>query len=111
MKLVKIFKTIVLGLFIALAVPLSSKAVDIVAVNNATTARDTTNDAQVYSNLVTRLSEIQSMDKNNLTTGEKKNLRKELREMKKAADGLNSGVYLSVGAIIIVILLLILLLK
>ena len=109
MKLVIILRTAIMAMFISFLAPLSTKAVDVVAYS--TTVRDTTNDAQVYSKLVTRLSEIQSMDKSNLSSGEKKNLRNELRDMKKAADGLNRGVYLSVGAIIIVILLLILLLK
>jgi energy-coupling factor transporter transmembrane protein EcfT len=109
MKLVNIFKTIILVLFISFVAPLSSSAADVVAYS--TIVRDTTNDAQVYSRLVTRLSEIQSMDKSNLSSVEKKNLRNELKDMKKAADGLNRGVYISVGAIIIIILLLILILR
>lgn len=56
----------------------------------------------------TRLVEIKNMDKSNLTQVEKKELRKEVKELRKQA--LNNGIYLSVGAIIIVILLLILLL-
>ena len=48
------------------------------------------------------------MDKSNLTKVEKKELRKEVKELKKQAN--KSGIYLSVGAIIIIILLLILLL-
>jgi len=109
MKLTNVFRAIIIGLVICFATPFSSKAVNTVAAS--VTVRDTTNDAQVYSKLVTRLSEIQSMDKSNLSAGEKKNLRNELKDMKKAADGLNSRVYLSVGAIIIIILLLILILR
>lgn len=60
--------------------------------------------------LVNRVEEIRKMDKSNLTREEKRALRKELKEMKAAANGLNQGVYLSVGAIIIIILLLILIL-
>lgn len=56
----------------------------------------------------TRLVEIREMDKTNLTSVEKKELRKEVKELKKEAR--KSGIYLSVGAIIIIILLLILLL-
>ncbi|WP_134091489.1 hypothetical protein [Olivibacter sp. XZL3] len=58
-----------------------------------------------------RVAEIKAMDKSALTKAERKELRKELREMNKRARALGSGgVYLSVGAIIIIILVLILIL-
>lgn len=102
MKLINFLKVITMAAFMSFAVPSSSKAAD--------PARDTTGSVEVYSKLVTRLSEIESMDKTNLSTSEKRNLKRELKDMKKAADGLSQGVYLSVGAIIIIILLLILIL-
>lgn len=57
-----------------------------------------------------RVEEIKAMDKSNLTKAERKDLRSELKEMKKQARAMGGGVYLSVGAIIIIILLLILIL-
>ncbi len=60
--------------------------------------------------LLQRLEEIKNMDMSELTSAEKKELRKEVRETKKTLKTNSKGVYLSVGAIIIVILLLILLL-
>lgn len=58
-----------------------------------------------------RVEEIRSMDKSDLSRQERKELRKELREMKDQARAISGGgVYLSVGAIIIIILLLILIL-
>lgn len=60
--------------------------------------------------MVSRLEEIKSMDKSNMSSKEKKALRKEVRSIKKSLAELNGGVYLSVGAIIIIVLLLILLL-
>ncbi|MES2827214.1 MAG: hypothetical protein V4687_03635 [Bacteroidota bacterium] len=57
-----------------------------------------------------RVEEIKAMDKSNLTKAERKDLRNELKEMKKQARAMGGGVYLSVGAIIIIILLLILIL-
>jgi len=60
--------------------------------------------------IVNRVEEIKAMDKSNLSKSERKELRKELREMKKQARAMGGGVYLSVGAIIIIILLLILIL-
>lgn len=55
-----------------------------------------------------RLIEIRDMDKSNLSRAEKKDLRKEVKSLKKEAR--SQGIYLSIGAIIIIILLLILLL-
>jgi hypothetical protein len=70
--------------------------------------------------MVSRVEAIKAMDKSELTSSEKKELRKELRTIKSnlaatnkadlAAAGSGGGVYLSVGAIIIIILLLILIL-
>jgi hypothetical protein len=102
MKLLSFLKVLTLAFFVSFAMPSSAKAADAI--------RDTTGSVEVYSKLVTRLSEIERMDKNNLSASEKKNLKKELKDMKKAASSLNQGVYLSVGAIIIIILLLILIL-
>lgn len=58
--------------------------------------------------IVNRVDEIKNMDKSDLSRAEKKELRKELRELKSQARAMGGGVYLSVGAIIIIILLLIL---
>jgi len=60
--------------------------------------------------MINRLEEIKALDKSSMTRVEKKELRKEVREIKANLKSSNNGVYLSVGAIIIIILLLILLL-
>jgi len=59
-----------------------------------------------------RVNEIKELRKTgDLSRAERKELRKELREMNKEAKAIGGrGVYLSVGAIIIIILLLILIL-
>jgi len=62
------------------------------------------------STLMNRLEEIKAMDKSNMSSVEKKALRKEVRSIKKSLKEVGGGVYLSVGAIIIIVLLLILLL-
>ncbi len=59
--------------------------------------------------LLARLDEIKAMDKSGLTRVEKKELRKEVREIKSQLRATGNGIYLSIGAIIIIILLLILL--
>jgi len=58
-----------------------------------------------------RVEEIKKIDRSTLTKQERKEIRKELRNMNKEARAIGQGgVYLSVGAIIIIILLLILIL-
>ncbi len=60
--------------------------------------------------MMSRLEEIKAMDKSTMTSKEKRELRREVRSIKKSMTEMSGGVYLSVGAIIIIVLLLILLL-
>lgn len=60
--------------------------------------------------LQSRLEEIKAIDHQTLSRGERKALRREVREIKKELAAVGGGVYLSVGALILIILLLILLL-
>lgn len=60
--------------------------------------------------ITNRVEEIKAMDKSHMSKAERKELRNELKEMKKEARAMGGGIYLSVGAIIIIILLLILIL-
>lgn len=103
------FKAITLTLFIALALPSNSGAMNTAGTLN-TPLRDSLEDANTVARITTRVYEIQNMDKTNLSSAERKALKKELKEMKAQAGDLNQRVYLSVGAIIIIILLLILIL-
>lgn len=78
---------------------------------NETTISNPTSEVPAHVQvMLDRLEEIKEMDKSNLTRAEKKELRKEVRAIKKELRSTGNGVYLSVGAIIIIILLLILLL-
>lgn len=60
--------------------------------------------------LTARLDEINAMDKSNISSHEKRQLRKEVRSIKSQLRRVSGGVYLSAGAIIIILLLVILLL-
>lgn len=60
--------------------------------------------------LKSRLDNIKALYKSAMTHSEKKNLRKEVREIKKELAAVSGGIYLSVGAILLIALLLILLL-
>jgi hypothetical protein len=57
-----------------------------------------------------RLNEINSMDKSNMKSAEKKTLRKEVKTINHKMHDIGGGVYLSVGAIILIVILLIVLL-
>lgn len=105
MKLKKIFAISSLLLCIVFTMPLTSSATA-----KTSSFSDSSSADRMYANLITRVNEIQNMDKSNLSPSEKKELKKELLQLKRTGDGLNSRVYLSVGAIIIIILILILIL-
>ncbi|MFN0255777.1 hypothetical protein [Pedobacter ureilyticus] len=81
-----------------------------VAADNKPKTELTAEQQAELNRITSRVEEIRAMDKSNLSRAEKKELRKELKEMKKKANAIGGGVYLSVGAIIIIILLLILIL-
>ena len=57
--------------------------------------------------LTQRLEQIQAMDKSQMSASERKALRKETRQIKKAVSG---GVYVSAGALIVLLIILILVL-
>ena len=69
-----------------------------------------TAEAAKAKTLLLRLDEIKAMDKSNLSSTDKKNLRKEVRQIRTELRHSSGGLYLSVGAIIIILLLLIILL-
>lgn len=60
--------------------------------------------------VINRLHEIRDMSKRNLSRAEKKELRKEVKQLKQEVRANRNGIYLSIGAAIIIALLLILLL-
>jgi len=66
------------------------------------------NKEAITQQLTNRLIEIKNMDKSHLTSTERKELRKEVKEIRRERK--SNGIYLSVGAIIIIALLLIILL-
>lgn len=105
-------KKILTVLCLAVVMSLSFTYRSVAAINTTTAVpADSTKDAAIAANIINRVNEIDNMDKTNLSPSEKKALRKELKGLKTQAEGLDSKVYLSVGAIIIIILLLILILR
>src|SRR5689334_9250182 len=105
MRTKNIFQIASFAMFLALSIPTS--ATMLVSPNTGLPPK--TEDPRAQQ-LIQRLEEIKGMDKSEMTSQEKKSLRKEVRGIHKELKTISGGVYLSVGAIIIIILLLILLL-
>lgn len=105
MKINNLFKVLLLAALMSMSLPSKSGSLDM-----PTNTGTEKNDNERARRLISRLEEIRSMDTDQLTKREKKQLRKEVKGIKKELANISGGVYLSVGAIIIIILLLILLL-
>lgn len=95
-------KNSICAIFIAFAM---SFAVPVVA---AAGPGDEAPKQEMARQIEARIYEIHKMDKSEMSRAEKKELKKEVKNLRKKAK--TQGVYLSIGAIIIIILLLILLL-
>ena len=80
-----------------------------IAATSAAASNVVYSDSAEAGKLLLRLNEINDMDKTNLSTSEKKALKKEVVGIHSGLKVMGRGIYLSVGAIIIIILLLILL--
>ncbi len=90
-------------MFTLMSTPLKATTRD----NTTPVSTPTTLSAAETNTLTVRLQEIKGMDRSNMSSSEKRTLRKETRSIKRQLSG---GVYVSAGAIIIIALLLILLL-
>lgn len=101
-------KKIILGLLIAISFFAIEPAQAKTKNNPEITA--TAAQAERSKQITARLYEIKAMDKSNMSSSEKKALRKEVKAMKQEMREGSGGIYLSIGAIIIIILLLIILL-
>lgn len=107
MKVIKLLQLSVLVLLLGFGTP----AISASGVPDSKPAKNvsTTENARIQQ-MIHRIEEIKNMDKSGLSKAEKKELRTEVRDMKKELKETGRGVYLSIGAIIIIILLLILIL-
>lgn len=62
-----------------------------------------------FKTMLNRLDEIKNMDKSNLKSYERKELRKEVRDIKSTLKRSGGGLYISAGAIIVILLILLIL--
>jgi hypothetical protein len=75
----------------------------------ATKPAETTESVEAKT-LVLRLDEIKAMDMSKLKSSDKKDLRKEVRSIKRELKSISGGVYVSAGVIIVVLIILLVLL-
>ncbi len=101
------FKKLITLLLIAMSTTIVAPAFA-ADVTSGTPTEKTTDQARAEQ-LKNRLIEIKNMDKSNLTSEEKRELRKEVKEIRREARKV-TGIYISIGALIIIILLLIIIL-
>lgn len=97
--------------YLVLFIALSLVPNTVLASNNPTIPVDKPNTeipAEVKI-MLDRLEEIKNMDKSNLSPNERKELRKEVRDMKKKIRKSGNGIYISSGAIILILLILLIL--
>lgn len=102
-------KKLILGLMTIMLLMTISPSVGYANNNSAPISTTSTTTPVIVTNMLTRLDEINAMDKSSLSATEKKALKSEVKEIKATLRQNGGGVYLSVGAVIIIILLLILL--
>ena len=103
-------KKLIYSLVLVFTLAISANTVSAADKNEKAKTEMTAEQKIQLKRITDRVEEIKAMDKSNLSKSERKELRSELKEMKKQARAMGGGVYLSVGAIIIIILLLILIL-
>ena len=103
-------KKLIYSLVLVFTLAISANTVSAADKNDKAKTEMTAEQKIQLKRITDRVEEIKAMDKSSLSKSERKELRSELKEMKKQARAMGGGVYLSVGAIIIIILLLILIL-
>jgi hypothetical protein len=87
--------------FVPNQVEAAPKANVVAVTNNA--------DAEKAMALRARIMEIKKMDKANLTAPQKKELKKEVRDIQRQLSDISGGVYISAGLLIVILILLIIL--
>ena len=106
MKKLTLFLMATCLLFVVPVIPLEADT------ESASTSKSSTMDIESAETeeLLLRIDEINEMDKSELISSEKRELRKEVRSINKELKQRQPGIYMSVGAAIIILLLLVLLL-
>jgi hypothetical protein len=107
MKKNQVLRITAFALLMAVSIPALSNSATTDPVTAATSPK--TEDVRAHQ-LIQRLKEIKTMDKSALSKEDKKELRKEVKSIRKEMREHHHYLYISVGAAIIIILLLVLIL-
>jgi uncharacterized membrane protein YvbJ len=99
--LIALMMVFMLGTTVAFASASDLKSNEPVATENKLSAEE-------VNRLLNRVEEIRKMDKSNMTSLEKRELRKEIKDIKKNVRKHGEIIYISGGAVLLVILILIL---
>lgn len=101
MKIKTIFRAAIMMIMLAILVPApAARATEVTPVETP---------ENKAARLTQRLEEIKAMDMKSMSRAEKKQLRGEVRAIKKEMKAMSGGVYLSVGAVVLIVLLILLL--
>jgi len=101
----KLIVTIAAALLLVAFTPIQSKASE----KNPTSISSKETESAEVKALINRVNEINAMDRSAMSKAEKKELRKELRSIKREVNHAEGGVvYVSGGLILLIILLIIL---
>ena len=106
MNLQKLVKPVLLALFISLSLPAFSNTLVPGTEMSAVPAEN----PNKTTDPLLRLQQIKNMNMENLSRAEKRDLRKEIKGIRKALKEQKNGIYLSLGAIVIIVVVLLLLL-
>ena|ERR1700744_3566415 len=110
-KRIYLFAVTMLLTFVAFSSQAATITENANAINKEAIANMTADQKEArLEEIKSRVEEIKAMDKSQLTKEDRKELRTELKSLKKESNAMGGGIYLSVGAIIIIILVLILIL-
>ena len=103
-------KKLLIKQIIAIAFLISTVPQSYAGVGDKNYSKSISKTTEENQELITRLNEIDALDKANLNSSEKRQLRKEVRIIKHKLLTSGGGVYVSVGALILILILLIILL-
>ena len=103
----KLFASIAATLLLIAFAPIQSNAA--LEKKNATSVSSIENESAEVKALINRVNEINAMDKSSMSSAEKKELRKELRSIKRDVNAHSHGgaVYISGGLLVLIIVLII----
>lgn len=104
----KVINTLAIVALLFIMAPLQADARTKSVLRTRPVTESSASDAERARVLTSRLEEIKAMDKSSLSRAEKRQLRHEVRSIEKEMKTMSSGVYISIGALLIIIIIILL---